>query len=87
MTILTQYGINIIMDAFIHTIVAVGSLAAFYYAGYFIAKKNTAEEAVDFLLQLLEKDGFIRTMKDKDGERELIPISEIVSKALRDAKV
>ena len=89
MTKPSQYGININMDAFTHTIIAVGSLAAFYFAGqYFAGKKDNlvAEEAVDFLLHLLEKDGFIKTVKDKDGERELIPISEIITKALRDEK-
>ena len=83
----SQCGININMDAFIHTFIAVGSLAAFYYAGQFFAKKTAAEEAVDLLLGMLERDGFIKTTKDHDGESELIPISEIVSKALRDAKV
>ena len=89
MTILTQYGININMDAFTHTILAVGSLAAFYFAGQYFANKKdniNSEEAVDFLLHLLEKDGFIRTTKDKDGEKELIPISEIVTDAVRNAK-
>ena len=77
------------MDVFTHTLLAVSSLAAFYFIGDYFAKKDdnlVAEEAVDFLLHLLEKDGFIKTIKDKDGDRELIPISEIVTKALRDAK-
>ena len=89
MTISTQYGINISMDAFTHTLLAVGFLAAFYFVGQYFARKDddiVAEEAVDFLLHLLEKDGFIKTIKDKDGERELIPISEIVTDAVRNVK-
>ena len=89
LTIPTQYGININMDVFTHTLLAVGSLAAFYFAGqYFAGKKDNlvAEEAVDFVIKMLERDGFIQTAKAKDGEFELIPISEIISKALRDAK-
>ena len=77
------------MDAFTHTILAVGSLVAFYFVGQYFARKDddiVAEEAVDFLLHLLEKDGFIKTIKDEDGERELIPISEIVTDAVRNVK-
>ena len=33
----------------------------------------------------LNKDGFIRTVEDKNGELEFVPISEIVAKSLRDA--
>ena len=34
----------------------------------------------------LDDEGFIRTVKDKDGELELVPISEVVAKSLREAK-
>ena len=75
------------MDALLHTIIAVGSLAAFYYAGYFIAKKTTAaslsEDMVSFTLDMLERDGLIRTETGKDGEEEIVPIHEIVADALK----
>ena len=31
---------------------------------------------------MLEKEGFIRTAIDKDGDKELIPISQIVADAV-----
>ena len=37
------------------------------------------------MLEKLEHDGYIAVKKDKDGEKDLIPISEIIAKALRDA--
>ena len=37
------------------------------------------------MLEKLENDGFIAVKKDKDGEKDLIPISEIIAKATRDA--
>jgi hypothetical protein len=33
------------------------------------------------MLDRLEKDGFVRTITDKDGEKELVPISEIIKKS------
>ena len=38
-----------------------------------------------FLLDKLEADGYISTEIDKDGEKELIPVSEEIAKALREA--
>ena len=37
------------------------------------------------MLDKLEADGFIYTTIDKDGDKELIPVSEVVAKTLRDA--
>ena len=33
----------------------------------------------------VDNDGFIAVKKDKDGEKDLIPISEVIAKATRDA--
>ena len=44
------------------------------------------ENIVESLLDNLEKDDLIRTKKFKNGEKDIIPVSEIVAKALRDAK-
>ena len=55
-----------------------------YYAAYFLAKKNSFEPIVSGLLDKLESDGFIHTKLDKDGDKELILISEIVAKTLQD---
>tara|TARA_B100001250_G_C19817148_1_gene799223 strand:- start:8662 stop:8934 length:273 start_codon:yes stop_codon:yes gene_type:complete len=85
----TYYVINNIMDILTHTIIAVGSLAGFFYAGIFLGKKNAtrelADDMVSYVLDMLERDGLVRT-EMKDGEKELIPISEIVADAVRNAK-
>ena len=77
------------MDILTHTIIAVGSLAGFFYSGVFLGKKNAtrelADDMVSYTLDMLERDGLVRT-EMKDGEKELIPISEIVADALRNAK-
>ena len=73
------------MDTFVHTFLALGSLMGAYYAGKHFGRSAVLDNAIIFLLDKLEKDGFIATKKDKDGEKDLIPISTIVAKALRDA--
>jgi len=78
------------MDAYIHTMIATGSLAAAYYFGKYFEKhifgKEIIENAVGTILESLEKDGFIATGFDKDGDKELIPVSELIAKALKEAK-
>jgi len=73
------------MDPILHTIIAIGCMAGCYYAGHFLATKNSFEPIVSGLLDKLESEGFIHTKLDKDGDRELIPISEIMAKTLRDS--
>ena len=43
------------------------------------------EPLISSLLDKLEADGYIYTKTDKDGEKELIRISEIIAKTVRDA--
>ena len=50
----------------------------------FFGQKNSFEPIVSGLLDKLESDGFIHTKLDKDGDKELILISEIVAKTLQD---
>ena len=73
------------MDPILHTIIALGCMAGCYYVGHFLAKKRSFEPIVSGLLSKLEADGFIYTKLDKDGDKELIPISEIMAKTLRDS--
>ena len=73
------------MDPTIHTIIAVGALAGAYHLGRFLAAKNLFDEIASKMLEKLENDGYIAVKKDKDGEKDLIPISEIIAKATRDA--
>ena len=60
-------------------------MAGCYYAGHFLATKNMFESIISKMLDKLEADGFIYTTTDKDGDKELIPISEIIATSLRDA--
>ena len=72
------------MDPILHTVIAIGCMVGSYYVGHFLAKKNNFEPIVSGLLDKLESDGFIHTKLDKDGDKELILISEIVAKTLQD---
>lgn len=78
------------MDVFTHTILAVGSLVCFFFVGHYLGEKKgtegMAENMVDATIDMLEKDGLIR-IETKDGEKEIVPISEIISDTLRNAKV
>ena len=74
------------MDTYIHTMIATGCLAGSYYIGKYVSGKNMIEDIVTSLLEALEKDGFIATVLDKDGDKELIPVSELIAKALKESK-
>ena len=73
-------------DPLILTIVTTVVLATFYYAGRYLAKRSLVENIIENVLESLEKDGLIATRTDKDGEKEIIPISDIIAKAVKDAK-
>ena len=74
------------MDTYIHTMIATGCLAAAYYIGKYVSGRGMIEDIVASLLESLEKDGFIATVLDKDGDKELVPVSELIAKALRESK-
>jgi hypothetical protein len=67
------------MDSLTHTIITVGSLASAYYLGSYVKAKSVFEDVVGNLLDKLEKDGFIATKVDKDGDKSLIPINEVLA--------
>ena len=79
------------MDIFTHTILAVGSLMGFFFVGEYFGKKKISEEKtadiIDYTINILERDGMIRVSTGKDGEQEIVPISEIITDTLRNAKV
>ena len=79
------------MDPITHTALAVGSLVGFFLAGEWLGRKKgtdeTLEKTVSLTIETLERDGFIRTSIDSDGDVELIPISELITDAVKDAKV
>jgi hypothetical protein len=74
------------MDTYIHTIIATGCIAGAYYIGKYVSGKNMIENVIANLLETLEKDGFIATGLDRDGDKELIPVSELIAKAVRESK-
>ena len=76
------------MDPIIHTLIAVGSLFSAYYLGRFLYKKEDrdVDDIISAILEKLERDGFVAVEKDEaSGEKELIPISEIVAKSIKEA--
>jgi hypothetical protein len=69
------------MEIYTHTALAMVSMAGCYVWGRYFAKSEILESIVGTMLDRLEKDGFVRTIRDKDGEKELVPISEIIKKS------
>ena len=73
------------MDSILHTAIALGCMIGSYYAGHFFASRNVMENIISKLLDRLEADGFIYTKTDEDGEKELVQISEVIAKSVREA--
>ena len=73
------------MDTYIHTILRQDALLP-HTMREIRFRKNMIEDIVSTMLETLEKEGFIATAIDKDGDKELIPVSELIAKALRESK-
>ncbi len=71
------------MDAITHTLLAVVCMAGCYFWGRYLSKMDILENVVDTMFRTLEKQDFIRTVEDENGDKELIPISEILAKNLK----
>ena len=74
------------MNAYLHAIIAILPILIAYWAGTGRGRESFIENIVSNLITKLDDEGFIRTVTDKDGELELVPISEVVAKSLREAK-
>ena len=74
------------MNVYLHTIIATLPICFAYLVGRYWGRGAFVESIVNSLISKLDKDGFIRTETDEDGEVELVPISEVVAKSLREAK-
>jgi len=74
------------MDVYLHTFLALGCIAAAYYAGHYFSTGEMIDNIVGSMLDTLEKEGFVKTSVDKDGDKELVPISELVANAIKDSK-
>ena len=72
------------LNEYTHTLLAIGLLFGAYWLGRFVESRSFLN-VIGHTLDSLESGGFIRTTTDKDGEKELIPISEIVAETVRDA--
>ena len=72
------------MDPLFHTLLAVGCMLGSFYLGRYLAEKECFEPICGGLLEKLDTEGLIYTVTDKDGQKELVPVSEVVAKALRD---
>ena len=51
-------------------------MGAAYYMGRYSNQKDM-EYLAGNLIEILEKDGYIKTVLDKNGEKELVKINEI----------
>tara|TARA_R100001377_G_scaffold44914_1_gene25627 strand:+ start:77 stop:298 length:222 start_codon:yes stop_codon:yes gene_type:complete len=71
------------MDMYLHTIIAMGSIITAYVIGRYIQNDTLHQSVVGWVLDKLEADGFIQTKIDKDGEKELIKISEIIENHIK----
>jgi len=68
------------MDVYTHTIIATGAIAVAYSLGRYVQNSTLHEKVVGWVLEKLEKDGFVQTKTDEDGDKQLIKISEIIAK-------
>jgi len=71
------------MDSITHSLLAVACFAGFYYLGRW-SGRNDLVGVIENLLSKLETDGFLATKTDENGEKELVPISEIIAKTAKE---
>ena len=74
------------MDPVTHTSIAMGCMLGAFFLGKVVTVKSVSNHIITSMLDKLELDGFIITETDKDGEKELIPVSEVIANAVREAK-
>ena len=68
-----------------HTALALGCMGCYFWGRYF-AKGEILSEVVGTMLERLEKDDFVRMVIDEDGDKSLVPISEIEINLINEAK-
>jgi len=60
-----------------HAILATSFLAAFFYVGKWVGKKEKVEDIVEHTLNTLEKNNMIKVEVDKKtGEKEILPLDK-----------
>ena len=61
------------MTGFEHSLIATGLLAIFYYAGRYFGRRESVEDAIVATFEALEDNGYISTIENANGEKELQP--------------
>ena len=59
-----------------HAVLATGMLAAFYYYGKWIGRKEKVEDVIEHTLDTLEQGNYIKVIVQKNGDKELIPLDK-----------
>ena len=60
-----------------HAILATSFLAAFFYVGKWVGKKEKVEDIIEHTLNMLEKNNMIKVKVDKKtGEKEILPLDK-----------
>ena len=62
------------MDAMTHTLLAVVCMAACYFWGRYLSKREIVGDVIEKMLVSLEEDGFIKIEEDENGEKELVKV-------------
>ncbi len=74
------------MDVITHTLLAIACMSACYFWGRSFSKREILENVIGSTLASLEEEGFIKTIEDENGEKELVPISEIEMKIIEEMR-
>lgn len=62
-----------------HAILATSVIAAFFYTGKWLGKKEKVEDIIEHTLNTLEKGNFVKVKTcQKSGEKELIPLDKVI---------
>lgn len=72
-------GQDVMVTTTVATVITMIATMFAYYFGRFVGSRDKVDIIVDSMLKRLEKDGFIRTKKGKDGEVELIKINDLTN--------
>ena len=64
------------MNMYLHTIIAVGIMYLSFLWGRLLTKTSIMGEIVENMLTKLEKEGYIITEKDEDGDISLVKVKE-----------
>lgn len=74
------------MDPILHTLLATGALLVSFYAGKHFNRQRLIEGVVASVLDDLERDGYVATRQDKNGDKELVSIATVTGDAIRGTK-